>query len=173
VEPCAHLSPIDRTERGEITRRKITAIVANLSRKIAEREIATAIRRLNWEPDCAEIVETKNSAGPGNIVLIETETSAGVTELFCGFGRLGASAEFVAMEAVKEARCYIASEAAVAEHLADQLLLPFGLAGGGEFTATRLNRHALTNMDVVSTFLPVRFKTEQEAECTRVRVVAN
>ena len=117
-----------------------------------------------------QIVETRNSVGPGNVVLIEVGTSTGVTELFCGFGRLGASAESVATEAVKEARAYIASEAAVGEHLADQLLLPFALAGGGVFTASKLNRHARTNMDVVSTFLPVRFETREESGYTKVEV---
>lgn len=118
-----------------------------------------------------QVVEIRNSVGPGNVVLIEVGTSIGTTELFCGFGRLGASAESVAMEAVKEARTYIASEAAVGEHLADQFLLPFALAGGGVFTASKLNRHARTNMDVVSAFLPVRFETQEERGRTRVEVV--
>lgn len=117
-----------------------------------------------------QIVETRNSVGPGNVVLIEVGTSSGITELFCGFGRLGASAESVATEVVKEARAYIASEAAVGEHLADQLLLPFALAGGGVFTASKLNRHARTNMDVVSTFLPARFETREEGGFTKVEV---
>jgi RNA 3'-terminal phosphate cyclase (ATP) len=173
IQPCERLSPIDLAERGEITRRSVLAIVANLSRAIAQREIDTVGHLLNWEKECMQIVETKNSVGPGNIVLIEVGTSAGVTELFCGFGRLGASAESVATEAAKEARAYITSEAAVAEHLADQLLLPFALAGGGVFTASKLNRHARTNMDVVSSFLPVRFATCQEVGRTRVEVISS
>ena len=173
IEPCARLSPTRIVERGEISRRKVKAIIANLSPKIGQREIETALRRLNWDAGCAEIVETRNSVGPGNIVLIETETTTGITEVFCGFGRLGTSAESVAAEAAAEARTYIASEGAVGEHLADQLLLPFGLAGGGEFTATKLNRHALTNIEVVSSFLPVRFTTAKEAGYTRVRITSD
>jgi RNA 3'-terminal phosphate cyclase (ATP) len=171
VEPCERLSVIDLTERGDITRRSVLAIVANLSPAIARREIDTAAHLLNWEKECMQIVETRNSVGPGNVVMIEVGTSTGMTELFCGFGRLGASAESVATEAVKEARSYIASEAAVGEHLADQLLLPFALAGGGVFTASKLNRHARTNMDVVSTFLPVRFEIHEESGRTRVEVI--
>jgi RNA 3'-terminal phosphate cyclase (ATP) len=170
IEPCDRLSAIDRTERGEITRRSVLAVVANLSPAIARREIDTVSHLLNWDRECMQLVETRNSVGPGNVVLIEVGTSTGMTELFCGFGRLGASAESVATEAVKEARTYIASEAAVGEHLADQLLLPFALAGGGLFTASKLNRHARTNMDVVSTFLPVRFAIREDNACTRVDV---
>jgi RNA 3'-terminal phosphate cyclase (ATP) len=170
VKPCERLSAIDLTERGEITRRTVLAIVANLSPAIARREIDTVAHLLNWEKECMQIVETRNSLGSGNVVLIEVGTSTGVTELFCGFGRLGASAESVATEAVKEARAYIASDAAVGEHLADQLLLPLALAGGGVFTASKLNRHARTNMDVISTFLPVRFETCEESGRARIEV---
>jgi RNA 3'-terminal phosphate cyclase (ATP) len=172
VEPCERLSSIDLTERGEITRRSVLAIVANLSPAIGRREIETVAHLLNWEKECMQTVETRNSVGPGNVVLIEVETSTGLNELFCGFGRLGASAESVATEAVKEARAYIASEAAVAEHLADQLLLPFAMPGGGSFTASKLNRHARTNMDVVATFLPLHFETREENGGTRVDVIA-
>jgi RNA 3'-terminal phosphate cyclase (ATP) len=172
IEPCARLSPIDLAERGEITRRRVTAIVANLSRTIAQRELDTVVRLLNWEKETTEIVEAKNSVGPGNIVLIDVATSTGVAEQFCGFGRLAASAESVAREAVDEARAYLVSNAAVGEHLADQLLLPFALAGGGMFTATRLNRHARTNMEVISSFLPVNFVTSEEAGRIRVEVIS-
>jgi RNA 3'-terminal phosphate cyclase (ATP) len=172
IAPCAQLSPIELTERGEITQRKATAIVANLSRAIAQRELDTVAHLLNWEKETMEIVEAKNSVGPGNIVLIELASSTGVAEQFCGFGRLGASAESVATEAVREARAYLVSSAAAGEHLADQLLLPFALAGAGAFTATRLNRHARTNMEVISSFLPVKFVTCEETGRIRVEVAS-
>jgi RNA 3'-terminal phosphate cyclase (ATP) len=170
IEPTERLTATDLIGRGEIARRSVLAIVANLSPAIARREIDTVAHLLNWVKECMQIVETRNSVGPGNVVLIEVGTSTGITELFCGFGRLGASAESVATEAVKEARSYIASEGAVGEHLADQLLLPFALAGSGAFTASKLNRHARTNMDVVCAFLRVRFEAREENGFTRVEV---
>jgi len=171
IEPCSRLSPVELVERGEITRRQAVAIVANLPRRIAERETETVARLLNWDAGQFEILETRKSVGPGNIVLIEIGTSAGVTEVFCGFGRLGTTAENVATEAAKEVRRYLASTAMVGEHLADQLLLPFALAGGGAFSAVRLNRHAKTNMEVISSFLSVGFETLEEAGRTRVEVI--
>src|SRR5580704_16467088 len=161
IEPCAELSPIDYLERGEITRRRVTAIVANLNRAIAMREIEKVVKLLNWEGESTEIVDVKDSGGPGNIILIEVGTSTGMAEVLCGFGRLGASAEAVAKEAADEALAYISSDAAAGEHLADQLLLPFALAGGGSFTAEKLNRHARTNMEVIREFLPVKFVTRE------------
>lgn len=173
IDPCAKLLPIEYSERGEITRRHVTAMVANLNRPIAEREIDKVVKLLNWEGESTEIVVVKKSAGPGNIVLIEVGTSTGMAEVFCGFGRLGASAEAVAKEAVKEALAYISSEAAAGEHLTDQLLLPFALAGGGSFTAEKLNRHARTNMEVIGEFLPVKFVTREEVGRMRVQIVSN
>lgn len=170
IEPCERLSPIPLLERGVIERRSALAIVANLARSIAQREIDTVAKRLNWDTEYTQIVETGNSVGPGNIVLIEL-TSSNVTEVFCGFGRIGASAESVASEAADAARSYLVSGAAAGEHLTDQLLLPFAMAGGGSFSAVTFNMHARTNMEIISKFLPVRFEVvEQEKRvCVSIR----
>jgi RNA 3'-terminal phosphate cyclase (ATP) len=64
----------------------------------------------------------------------------------------------------------LASGAAVGEHLADQLLLPLALAGGGSFTAEKLNLHARTNIDVIAKFLPAEFEVKRENEGVRIEV---
>jgi RNA 3'-terminal phosphate cyclase (ATP) len=172
IEPCEKLSPLVLTERGEMTHRRVTAIVANLSRSIAQRELDTVSHHLNWSADALEILETKESPGPGNVVMIEIG-DGNFTEIFTGFGRLGASAEKVASEAAGEARAYLASRAVADEHLTDQLLLPLALAGTGEFTATKLSLHARTNIEVISRFLPVHFAEEKSEECVRVEVTTD
>ena len=169
IEPCERLSSIQLLERGEIERRSAVAIVANLPRSIAQRETDTIVKLLNWDEQVAQVVETRNSVGPGNIVLIEL-ASRNVTELFCGFGRIGASAESVASEAADAARSYMASGAAAGEHLTDQLLLPFALAGGGAFTAEKLNLHSRTNIEIIHHFLPVDFVTTEEGSFTTVEI---
>ncbi len=169
IEPSAKLSPVDLIERGEIARRFGCAIVANLSRSIGRREMDVAIESLGWDPSEIEVIQTRDSVGPGNIVLLEV-VSTGVTEVFSGFGRLAASAESVAGEAVRAARSYLASGAAASEHLADQLLLPFALAGAGAFTAEKLNMHARTNIGVIKQFLPVDFSTEEIGPKTLVQI---
>jgi len=169
IVPCERLSPLVLMERGEMTHRRVTAIVANLARSIAQRELDTASHHLNWPADTLEILETKDSPGPGNVVMIEIG-SAAVTEVFTGFGRIGASAEKVAAEAAGEARAYLASRAVADEHLADQLLLPFALAGSGAFTATKISLHARTNIEIISLFLPVHFATEKSDDFVRVEL---
>jgi len=170
IQPVASLKGLHLGARGEITSRQVTALVVNLPRHIAQREVDTAAAMLNWSPECLAVEESRNSPGPGNIVMIEMG-SAEVTEIFSAFGQLGVSAEAVATEAATEAREYLASRAVAGEHLTDQLLLPLALAGAGSFTAVKMNLHARTNMAVISKFLPVRFETHEEDGFTRVDLV--
>ncbi len=68
----------------------------------------------------------------------------------------------MARNVVQEARDYIASGAAVGEHLADQVMLPFALAGGGEFTCRAVSQHAKTNAEVIGRFLPISVEFDQQ-----------
>jgi RNA 3'-terminal phosphate cyclase (ATP) len=115
------------------------------------------------------IEATRESAGPGNVALVEIG-SADVTAIFTAFGQLGVSAEKVANGAAREAREYLVSEAVACEHLTDQLLLPMAIAGAGSFTALKINLHARTNMEVISRFLAARFETTAGDGFTMVAV---
>ena len=168
IEPCRDLKPLHLGVRGEIRSKRVTAIVANLANRIAKREVekVAGMMSLTTEP---RIVETRNSSGPGNIVLIEIESEQ-VTETFASFGRLGVAAEAVADHAVREARQYFVSRAVAGEYLTDQLLLPLALAGSGSFTATKLSRHTRTNQEVIGKFLPIVFETENAGDYCLVRL---
>jgi RNA 3'-terminal phosphate cyclase (ATP) len=43
----------------------------------------------------------------------------------------------------------------VGAHLADQMLLPMALAGGGHFVTSDLTQHSLTNIEVMKRFLDI------------------
>jgi RNA 3'-terminal phosphate cyclase (ATP) len=167
ITPVQKLAPLRIEGRGEITKRKVHAIVANLPRHIGQREVESASALLNWGPETSWVESTRESTGPGNVVMIEIGTDE-VTEIFTEFGKVGVSAETVAGNAAREAREFLASTAAAGEHLADQLLLPMALAGGGSFTAQKLNLHATTNMKVIEKFLPVRFDVAEGERCVCV-----
>lgn len=169
IQPVKQLAGIQIGERGEIVSRRALGVVANLPRHIAQREVETVGKMLNWGPESFSTEASRDSAGPGNIVMIEIG-SPEVTEIFSAFGQVGLSAEKVAAIAAREARGYLVSRAAAGEHLTDQLLLPLALAGAGSFTAEKINLHARTNMQVISEFLPVRFEVREEAGFTRVDV---
>ncbi|HKO56535.1 MAG TPA: RNA 3'-terminal phosphate cyclase [Thermoanaerobaculia bacterium] len=154
IEP-SHLTRLDVPERGELVTRRIRAVVANLPLAIAQREVDTAGAILGWEGEA----ETIDATGPGNAITI-TVGSEHVTEVFTAFGERGVRAEQVAEKAASEAKRYLESDAAVGEHLADQLLLPMALGDGGSFTTMPLSGHAVTNIDVIRCFLDVPIEVD-------------
>jgi len=170
IEPVAALTPLHGGERGEITSRRVIAVVAHLPRQIAQREVETAASMLNWGTETQVIESTRESSGPGNAIMIEIAT-ANSTAIFTAFGQLGVSAEKVADSAAREAREYLVSKAVACEHLTDQLLLPMALAGSGSFTGVKVNLHARTNMEVIAKFLPVRFEAVASDGFTRVEAI--
>jgi RNA 3'-terminal phosphate cyclase (ATP) len=117
-------------------------------------------------------VEANEAACPGNVVTIEIGDDQ-VAELFTAFGRIGVSAENVAGEAVTQAKEYLASNASVGEHLADQLMVPLALAGSGSYAAQRLTGHATTNMSVIRKFLDVEFEVREQPGHTTVTIRPN
>jgi RNA 3'-terminal phosphate cyclase (ATP) len=159
VEPAAKLSPVRLPSRGAVRRRLAKAAVAGLPRDIAERELKVVRERLRLSPDELQVVEIPEAYGPGNIVTVEVE-SAHVTEVFTGVGRRGVRAEAVASDAADAAARYLAAtDVPVGDCLADQLLLPFALAGGGSYTTLALTRHSATNVEVIRRFLDVKVET--------------
>lgn len=160
IHPARSLRRITLNERGEIQSQKAIATVAKLSPDVAKRELAALQRKLSL-PDEALVVEvSETSRGPGNVLTLEVESES-VTELFSAFGERGVLAERVASKLVKPVREYLASGAPVGRHLADQLLLPMAMAGGGEFVTLPLTRHSETNIEVIKKFLPVEFDVDR------------
>lgn len=163
VTPVKKLVPLHLLERGGVLNQTATATVARLPRSIAERELAVVREKLAWGEECLQVREVRDSSGPGN-VLVLVVASEQVTEVFTGFGELRVSAETVAGRTVKEAREYLASGVPVGRHLADQLLLPLALAGGGAFRTLSPTAHTTTNIDVLRQFLDLDVKVEQQDE---------
>jgi len=153
VRPAA-LRPIQLPDRGRLKRRLGRAVVANLPRSIALRELGVIARTLSFSDDELRAEEAA-AIGPGNVVMIEVESEA-VTEVFTGFGSRGVRAEDVAREATDAAKRYLDGNVPVGDCLADQLLLPFAMAGGGSFRTLGPTRHTQTNIEVIRLFLDVR-----------------
>jgi RNA 3'-terminal phosphate cyclase (ATP) len=157
INPVDRLSELHLPLQLECTEITATAIVANLPRHIATRELAAVAERLEIAKDGLETVETKDSVGPGNVLLVECHAPE-VVHVFTGFGKVGVAAEAVAGEAISQARNFLHCQVSADEHLADQLLLPMALGGGGSFSTSGLSNHSLTNIKVIKAFLSVRFE---------------
>jgi RNA 3'-terminal phosphate cyclase (ATP) len=109
--------------------------------------------------------------GPGNILLLEARYEQ-VVEIVSGFAQLSVTAERVASTAVGRMRGYLASDAFAGPYLADQLLLPMALAGGGVFTTVKPSDHARTAATVIERFTGRRTRFEQQAGRSHVVTIA-
>lgn len=159
VEPAPELRPFELIARGNLIRKRGRALVANLPKKIAERECHELRRLSGWAKEWFRAEEVV-AHGCGNVVLIELEFEH-VTEVFVAFGERGVRAEQVAATCWREAEEYLSHEAPVGPHLADQLMLPLALVAAGGRTCTYrtapLSGHSLTHLEIIQLFLPVQF----------------
>jgi RNA 3'-terminal phosphate cyclase (ATP) len=162
IEPCASLSPIDLLERGELRSVEARAIVAALPGEIAVRELEAVAAILGWPEEARKIEQLPERTGPGNILMLQAAFD-NVTELMSGFGKLGVPAQAVGEYAAKRMAGYLASSAVAGPYLADQLLLPFALAGGGSFTTVKPSRHSHTAAGVIGRFLDAGITFEDRA----------
>jgi RNA 3'-terminal phosphate cyclase (ATP) len=169
IKPSAGLSSLTLNERGKRVRAYGEAYVAALPIHIGQRELEVIGNALNWSRDQLFLRGLSNDMGPGNAVTITIEHE-NVTEVFTGFGERGVRSETVAGDAVAEARDYIASTAAVGEHLADQLLLPMALGQGGSFTTRNATKHLKSNALVIERFTSKRVAITESAVGFEVRV---
>jgi len=161
IQPSPTLQGIELCERGERQRSFAEAYIASLPVHIAERELKTVGELMSWRKEQLFVRGLSGQHGVGNVLNITLEHEH-VTEVFTGFGERGVSAETVAKTACDEALEYIASNAAVGLHLADQLLLPLALSGSGRFNMPTPTQHFTTNAAVVETFLPIRIRLEKK-----------
>ena len=140
---------------------------------VAERELTVIREELKWRAEECGVESLPHPLGPGNAVVLAFEAEH-VTEVFTSFGERGRPAEEVAKAAVEAAKAWVEANVPVDEHLADQLLIPMALAGGGSFRTTMPSLHSTTNADVIQRFLPVPIRIEQESELAwRVTVGSN
>lgn len=160
IEPCAGLMPIEILERGVLLAWHTIAAVANIPFDVAEREAATVLDLMNWPKERATCRAVK-ADGPGNVVQVELG-SENITEIFTRFGEREVSAETVAANVVDEVRAYLAAGVPVGPHLADQLLLPMALAGGGAFLTVHPTAHTRTNVEIIGKFLPISIELKEE-----------
>jgi RNA 3'-terminal phosphate cyclase (ATP) len=164
---------LELCERGKVLRREARALVANLPKRIATRELAVVRRELGWAREECRTIELEGR-GPGNALCLLVETESGA-ELVTGFGEKGVRAEQVAERACAELQGWLAAEVPVGGHLADQLLIPMALAAAaGEtsvFVTTQPSLHARTNAEIIARFLAVSFEFEElDGGRARVRV---
>lgn len=148
------LQPLHLPDAGRERSRSARVLLTAIPGHVANRELERVRRHAGWHAAATQVVRLPEDQGPGNTLLLDVECEH-LNLVFCAFGQSGVSAERVAGQALRQADAWSASGTAVDEHLADQLLLPMALAGGGSFTTPQLSDHLLSNRAVIEAFLPV------------------
>jgi RNA 3'-terminal phosphate cyclase (ATP) len=166
----SQLMPITLHERGARVSHFAESHVAGLPMDVAQRELAAIGRQLHWPSQQLHVRSLPTTVSKGNVITI-TLAYQQVTEVFTAIGEPGVRAETVALAVAQEAEHYLAGSAPVGTYLADQLLLPLALSGGGSFTATLLSAHFRSNAIVIEQFTGRRILTEPCAGAYRVTVV--
>ncbi|WP_223807372.1 RNA 3'-terminal phosphate cyclase [Montanilutibacter psychrotolerans] len=162
VEPAGSLRQCTFDARGELLSIEAVALMSALSGSIGRRELAVLGERLGLPEAAMRLQRVQPAIGPGNTVLVRVR-HAGHVETFAGHGERGVMAEQIAERLANEVREYLDADAHVGEHLADQLLLPMALAGGGAFTTTTVSDHLRSNAALIEKFLPVEIAWQQQA----------
>jgi RNA 3'-terminal phosphate cyclase (ATP) len=153
------LAPIDLAERGSLIDVTGVAVSASLPAHIAQRMANRAKNVLvSYQIDANVTPRRVASPGPGAYLFLRANYERSVAG-FTSLGERGKPSEKVAEEACQELRSFHAGEAAVDQHLADQLLLPMALASdSSSMTAACITQHLLTNAHVIQKFLPVQIR---------------
>nr|WP_240954030.1 RNA 3'-terminal phosphate cyclase [Solimonas marina] len=168
IHPCP-LQPLTLRERGALSGLQALAWTSGIAPSVGERELAIVQRRLGLDAADLQRRTVQPPSGPGNALLLFARHEA-VCEVFCGFGARGVSAEAVAERTCEAVRDYLCGSAAVGACLADQLLLPLALAGGGTFTTARITDHLQSNARLIEKFLPVEIDWHESDGCWQVDV---
>jgi RNA 3'-terminal phosphate cyclase (ATP) len=154
---------LDLVERGTLLRVRGLSASSNLPKHIRTRQERAALQALRSNGVNARIdVIDAPSKGQGTVVFLCAEFENSVAG-FTSLGERGKPAERVAEEAAAEMVDFVHSDAALEQHLADQLVLPMALAGNrSQFGTTTVTQHLLTNAWVVNQFFPGCVRLEGE-----------
>jgi RNA 3'-terminal phosphate cyclase (ATP) len=163
IMPVQQLQCFTINERGALLAQRAEVLLAHLPAHIAQRELAVLQQQLGYDTGQVQVKHIDEAYGPGNVAMVMVQ-SEHITECFCAFGRPGKPAEQVAQEVVNAVRDYLHADVPVGVYLADQLLLPMALAGGGSFITLAPSRHTQTNAAVIEKFLGGTIQLQQAEE---------
>ncbi|XP_062869320.1 RNA 3'-terminal phosphate cyclase [Trichomycterus rosablanca] len=136
VNPVKELSPINMTERGNITKIYGRAFVAGiLPFKLAKDMSSAAVRTIRKEIkdlyiNIQSLQEKDHACGNGNGIIIIAESSTGCIYAGSSLGKKGVYADKVGIEAAEMLLRNIRHNGCVDEFLQDQLIIFMALAKG-------------------------------------------
>jgi RNA 3'-terminal phosphate cyclase (ATP) len=164
VKPGQNIAPLNIYDRGDVKRKSTRVVYSKINNKIAVGEMNMIRGTLNLnQNDCT--AEEVPSPGPGNAAFVEVECE-NITYIASAFGEKRVTRKQVVATVCTKTREYLESDAAVCEHLADQLLIPMAIAGEASFTTVQPTLHTETNIEVIKKFLNVSIEVSEQSRTT-------
>ncbi len=160
IQPTRTMKKLHLTERGELLGIFGKLLHAHLPSEIITRLTAPAKAAMEPHLQTIELQHARESLGPGAALMLGARY-ANVGEISTGFAQQGVTAESIGHSTAKSLLTYLASSAPVGRRLADQLLLPMALAGGGVFHTLPISDHTRTNIELIQRFLSYRLTVEE------------
>ncbi|RFA31502.1 RNA 3'-phosphate cyclase [Alkalilimnicola ehrlichii] len=154
------LHPIQITDRGELVHSRVTAYLSNIRHEVAEREIHS-YRKMCRLADTTYDIRYPKATCPGNLLSHELQFR-NVQLCFAELGKHRLRAERVAENLAHRVSRHLDGDAALCEHLADQIMLPMVAAGGGSFSCGPLSSHAQTNSALIERLTGHRIAREMQ-----------
>jgi RNA 3'-terminal phosphate cyclase (ATP) len=162
ISPTKSWRAFESAEKGELLEKEIRILAAHLPQEVAEKEARFLTEKLGWDKEAVKTESIGESLGPGNAILVRLRHGEH-DSVFSAFGQRGIPAPRVLSPLVKEVQAFLNGRGSICVHLADQLLLPMVLGGGGVFTTVGLSEHFRTNVDVIGQFVDTKIRTERRA----------
>jgi RNA 3'-terminal phosphate cyclase (ATP) len=165
VKPAIQIRSLNITKRGDLKMIRGLSAVANLDRRIAERQRNQVLKRMGDRYPLSDIRLRRLPArykGTMLLLLAEFEHSQAC---YFSLGELGKPAESVADETIDAMEFFLNTNGAVDQYLADQLLLPLAFASDpSRLSTSKVTKHLVTNAAIIKAFLPVRIDIEGALE---------
>lgn len=160
----APLRPVELLDRGALRGVSARTLFAAVPFAIAER-IASAARAglADWPDEAFASRQLPEAEGPGVVLMLEAAFGQSC-EIVSGFGQLGLRAETLGGKAAARMAGFLSGCAFAGPHLADQLILPMSVAGGGAFTTVKPSAHLLTAVQIAEKFTGRRTNIEHMAD---------
>ncbi len=163
IHPIEKSKRLNLLKRGSLKELNSTSLLSNLPEKIGIREVNKADQLLQSIAKVSKKVKTVDSTGPGNVFLTKVICD-NITEIFTTFGEKKVKSETVASRCVNDTIDYLMSDAAVGEHLADQLIIPLAINEGGCFSTNIMSSHTKTNINTVGRFLNIKIDCNKQKD---------
>jgi RNA 3'-terminal phosphate cyclase (ATP) len=158
IKPVDKLIPRQFADRGRLQKIYGISAISNIG-GVGDRQMKAAMKFLKAANLDAEMrVNDVQASGKGSLVFLTAEFD-NVRAGFSALGEKGLPAEKVAESAVNELKNFLGKTVCLDHYLADQLIPYVALCRTRiEMNVSKITSHLLTNLWVVSKFLPIQYE---------------